>query len=303
MNRLGYAFLLSWLLLAAFCLHGAAADFELPEDETPAADPEDGQPGEAPVAGTAGPELNIPLDPTLRFIIQPTILGLVPPRGLEGYGEVFVRVVEDGRNSITVHYEIKEEVPAPPGEDPDYRPGSDRQTQIRRGEITASGMNRSTAILPPLYWGDGALATDSSLLWLSTESFEALSGGDGCPLDLRYTGPAETAAAGELATAIDELAAAAELEDGANFSLTGAEPVLYPCVVNGERTRLAALHARDSLGLAEYWVLDDSDNPLVLKLTYTLGDGGDAEDLSFVEKGGGYAITSIDFSPDWQPGR
>ncbi len=239
----------------------------------------------------------IPLDGTLRFIIQPTILGLVPPRGPAGYGEVFVRVVTAGSREISVHYEIKEEVPLPEGEEP--APGQENMTRIRRGQITASGIGSSPAILPPLYWGDGEMHTDSALLWLSAESFDTLGGEGSCPIDLLYSGPAQTAAAVELGDAVDQLVEAAELVEDPAFTLNLLEPGLYPCVVNGERVRLPALHATDSLGLAEYWVLDDAANPLVLKLTYTLGNAGDEADLSFVRKGGGYAITSIDFSPGW----
>lgn len=294
MNMLRRVLGLTCVLLAALCALAAAQSEEQPE-ELPA--------GEEPEAAPAREPVDIPLDATLRLIIQPTILGLVPPRGPEGYGEVFVRIVDAGRNSITVHYEIKEEVPLPPGEEPQYRPGADTKTRIRRGEITAGGIRRSKAILPPLYWGDGALETDSSLLWLSRESFRQLSSDGGCALDLRYTGPVEGEAAAELTRAIDRLAADAEPGGDPQFSLEDAEAVLYPCVVNGERARLAALYARDSLGLAEYWVLDDPDNPLVLKLTYGLGDAADDAGMSFVQKGGGYAITSIDFSPDWDPRR
>lgn len=293
MKVLTSAATLAWmLLLTAAQTPAAAQDAATPEADAPA---------EAPEAEPAQEPVTIPLDGTLRFIIQPTILGLVPPRGPAGYGEVFVRIVAAGPGEVAVHYEIKEEVPLPEGEE--ATPGRHSMTRIRRGEITATGIRRSPAILPPLYWGDGNLDTASALLWLSAESFAALSEEGSCPLDLLNCGPVDSAAAAELTAAAQELIEAAELGEGAVFTLDLLEPGMYPCVVNGERVRLSALHARDSLGLAEYWLLDDPGNPLVLKLTYTMGDAGQDGGMSFVQKGGGYAITSIDFSPGWEDRR
>lgn len=262
------------------------------------AEPAEAEPqAEAPAAQI--PIVEIPMSDTLRFIIQPTILGLVPPRGPAGYGEVFVRIVKEDFGSISVHYEIKEEVPQQDDDESDSVPGNDNRTRIRRGEITATGVRRSHSILPPLYWGDGDLHTNSSLLWLSKASYDGLAQQGSCPLNLQDCGPVDSAAAGELKSAVAELLKQAGLDDSAGFTLDKVDAALYPCVVNGARVRLKALHARDSLGLAEYWVLDDEKNPLLLKLTYTLGDAGEQGDMSFIQKGGGYAVTSIDFSPGW----
>lgn len=262
------------------------------------AEPAEAEPQAEPPAGQI-PIVEIPMSDTLRFIIQPTILGLVPPRGPAGYGEVFVRILKKDFGSIAVHYEIKEEISQPDDDETESLPGDENRTRIRRGEITATGIRKSHSILPPLYWGDGDLHTDSSLLWLSKTSYDGLAQQGSCPLDVLDCGPVDSDAAGELKSAVAELLKQAGLDDSAAFTLEKEDAALYPCVVNGERVRLKALHARDSLGLAEYWVLDDAKNPLLLKLTYTLGDAGEQGDMSFIQKGGGYAVTSIDFSPGW----
>ena len=72
---------------------------------------------------------------------------------------------------------------------------------------------------------------------------------------------------------------------------------LYPCLVNGERTALKVVRAVDSLGLAEYWILKDGANPLVLKMSFIPPEGsitGD-EPLGLVRAGSGYAVVEIDF--------
>jgi hypothetical protein len=72
----------------------------------------------------------------------------------------------------------------------------------------------------------------------------------------------------------------------------------YPCWINGVRSELPALTAVDSIGLAEYWILDDPANPLVLKMSFIPPPIEDAEaalGLGLVETGAGYAITEIDF--------
>jgi hypothetical protein len=208
-------------------------------------------------------------------------------------------MVDIRRDAITVHYEIKEEAQAEPDSAGDGANNGGTETRIRRGEITAYGIGASPAILPPLYWGNGDLETDSSLLWLSARSFAELSDAGRCAIDLTYLGPLDTDAAAEAQAALDELLTATDQDDDAGFTLEAPVPVNYPCVVNGERMRLPAIYVRDSLSFAEYWVLDDSANPLVLKLTYTVSGDEQDDDMSYIRRGGGYAVTSIDFSPDW----
>ena len=52
----------------------------------------------------------IPLSTKLRFVIRPTLLGLVPPDDPQDFGEVLVRVVSITGDVLGLRYEIKERV-------------------------------------------------------------------------------------------------------------------------------------------------------------------------------------------------
>jgi len=274
----------------------------------------------APAKNHKEPPPRIPLSVNLRFTVRPTLLGLVPPDDPEGYGELFVRVTDLSGGMLQAHYEVKEEIeqavekPAPlPPEDsehprprltspiPDRRRHKPQQaappplvetksvTRIRRGEITALRLEGARYIESPLMWSDGDWRTDSGLLWLSAETFGALKAEAQAPWDAAGGGGPEEASRSSLAAAVakhaEQLGIAADAP--CHLELTGEGE--YPCVVNGERTRLPALRCRDSLGLAEYWVLDDQDNPLVLEATYLGLEPA-------IAAASGYAITEIDFS-------
>ena len=68
--------------------------------------------------------------------------------------------------------------------------------------------------------------------------------------------------------------------------------------VNGAMSQLAAVHARDSWGVAEYWFLDDPDNPLLLKMSFIASpDASPAEEgiIRQLQAGIGFAITSLNY--------
>jgi len=228
----------------------------------------------------------IPLRADLRFTIRPTLLGLVPPDDPLGFGELLVRIVNAGTAALAVRYEVKEEIAVPPDveREADKLPESvaakhrtlaaqlalpDGQiTRVRRGAISVSGMQGARRFENPLFWGDGDWQTDSSLLWLSAQAFAELKSTTSAQFAMAAPAPA----AGQpdaLAQYTSQLLAAmgAAPDAGPQLWLTsfGAS---YPCYVNGERSALPALLAMDSLGLAEYWVLDDPDNPLILKVSF-----------------------------------
>jgi len=268
------------------------------------------------------PPPRIPLSVNLRFVIRPTLLGLVPPDDPEGYGELFVRVTAlgAGGGTLQAHYELKEQIeqvvetaaPPPPEESERPKPRltspiPDRRrrkpepslpppvvetksvTRIRRGEITALRLDSARYIESPLMWGDGDWRTDSGLLWLSTETFRALKTEAQAPWDAAGGGGPDDAARSALTAAVakhaEQLGLAADAP--CHLRLTGRAE--YPCVVNGERTRVPALRCADSLGVAEYWVLDDEENPLVLEATYLGLEPA-------IAAASGFAITEIDFS-------
>jgi hypothetical protein len=236
--------------------------------------------------------IKIPLVRHLRLVIRPTILGLVPPDNTQHLGEVFVRVTEILPGlKLTARYEIKEQglwdKPGEEGEEPPKR--QKPAVRFRRGFFTARSTAASPAVLPPLLWGDGDFASDGGVLWLPRAVFDELKTGGGVDWDPAFGDAA-------LAEELQRLYPPQEQEDGAEAPAVRLEltsrSVQYPVDVNGERTRLMALAATDSLGASEYIILDDPDNPLLLKLSYS---GEDTAGGGLLESGAGYAVVSIDF--------
>lgn len=245
--------------------------------------------------------LLIPLTDKLRFVVRPTIFGLVPPPDPANYGEVFVRVREVGEDgSLALYYEIKEEVQKKL--DPEKKPPRRKpqpQTTIRRGLITAERKAGHRYILPPLFWQNGDFETPSGLLWLSKHQFSALKLSSQTAWEIGASNGMAQWAKEEYEQVLRKLqGTAAQPGDSRTVLQVVETSASYPVVVNGARVRLPAIKAHDSLGLAEYWILDDPDNPLVLKLTYISGwapgttDG--AEGYS-IFSGGGFAVVEINF--------
>lgn len=242
--------------------------------------------------GTAAPADDdappIPLQRHLRMLIRPTLLGLVPPADPEGYGAAFVRVLSVGGGRLNVRYEIKELTVDAEGED---------LTRIRHGDAIVHGLAAGAGIAPPLFWPDGNFETAGGLLWLPQPLFDALSADGAAPLSVELLSDDDTAR-----TFAERLARlggdAAEAGPGIELELLAAEE-RYSCWVNGERLLLPALRARDNLSLAEYWILSDRDNPLVLKMSFIppLADEGEeaAVQPGLIESGAGYAIVEINF--------
>ena len=230
----------------------------------------------------------IPLQRHLRMLIRPTLLGLVPPADPEGYGAAFVRVLSTGGGSLNVRYEIKELTVDAEGED---------LTRIRHGDATVHGLTAGDGIAPPLFWPDGDFETASGLLWLPRPLFDALSADGAAPLGVELLSDDETARAfaARLARLRGETA---DSGPGLELELLDADE-RYSCWVNGERLLLPALRARDSLSLAEYLILSDRGNPLVLKMSFIPPAAGEEQEAAaepgLMESGAGYAIVEINF--------
>lgn len=233
----------------------------------------------------------IPLQRHLRMLIRPTLLGLVPPADPEGYGAAFVRVLSVGGGRLNVRYEIKELTVDAEGED---------LTRIRHGDAVAHGLTDGEGIAPPLFWPDGDFETAGGLLWLPRPLFDALGADGAAPLSVELVSDDDDAArvfAEQLAGRQNgEGTADSQLE----LRLLTAE-ARYSCWVNGERLSLPALRAVDGLGLAEYWILRDRANPLVLKMSFIppaevqAGPDADGGELGLLAAGAGYAIVQIDY--------
>jgi len=236
---------------------------------------------------------SIPLQHNLRLLVQPTLLGLVPPADAEGYGEVFVRLVQVTASGLTAYYEIKEKIKDSGDE------GS--ATRIRRGEIQVSGIESGLGATPPLFWPVGDWSTEDGLLWLPRASYLELVAKDSCPWQLNCRDSSVNSDAEELGRHLADRGATAEQSEARQSKLKLTGTGNYPCLVNGKRVDLPALRAVDDRGLAEYWILDDEINPILLKMSLLppLSDQGANDEatggLSLLEAGAGYAVVEIDF--------
>ena len=230
---------------------------------------------------TAPETPRIELQRNLRLVIRPTLLGLVPPEDDEGYGLAFIRITNAARDDLALHYEIKELVDSAEGQAREWwqAPPEDAEpmTRIRRGEIKVEGLAEARMMLSPLLWPDGGFNTDSSLLWVSQACYRELSAGGSTLFEGHCAAQAPEALAELEAGLLAERRESAELAEQVPLRLELIRRAGYPVQVNGARLRLPAILARDSAGLAEYWILDDADNPLVLKLSYLPGANTDAD--------------------------
>ena len=237
--------------------------------------------------------VKIPLVRHLRMVIRPTILGLVPPDDDEHLGEVFVRVTEILPGwKLTARFEIKERgiwERTAAEEAADVAPKRRRPAvRFRRGFFTARGSGEGPPILPPLLWGDGDFESAGGVLWLPPEMLQRLKSGGEVDWDPAFGDPV-------LAADLERLSGVAE--DTVKLELRERQ-VRYPVDVNGRRSWLSAVSATDSLGAAEYVILDDADNPLVLKLSFAgegLPDAGGKDGGGLATAGAGYAVVSLDF--------
>jgi len=238
------------------------------------------------------PGLDIPLQRQLRMVIRPTLMGLVPPVDSEGYGEIFIRVLRVNVAGLDVRYEIKERV--------QLATNTGDTPRIRRGEIHVTGLENGTGITPPLFWPDGDWTAADGLVWLPRESYRELVASGSCPWQIDYSSGLQDESIAELRRHLNrqnETESAADSE----FRLVLESQGLYPCWVNGERTELAAQRAVDSLGLAEYWILADETNPLLLKLSFippaleAAAADRSPHELDVLEAGIGCAVVEIDF--------
>lgn len=287
----------------------ATADDPVSEDPAPAQQ-EPAAEETADKAPKLPPELplaTIPLRENLRFTLRPTILGLIPPDSAEDYGEGLVRVSERSGNRITLHYEIKEEIEKQRGGDEMYElqeapieTRTEYLTRFRRGDAVVDNYQSGRRIACPLFWQDGDFrASDYGLMWIPAGLLETLKDEGSCDWQMDFTTGAKSDMASELEQLVEARRKGNGIADGtaARLELIREEG-RYIVPVNGAMSQLAAVHARDSWGVAEYWFLDDPDNPLLLKMSFIASpDASPAEEgiIRQLQAGIGFAITSLNY--------
>ncbi len=292
-----------------------------PPAETPATDsstkdpdagsstaPADAQPAAEPaVPATGAPRPThadappIPLRGNLRMVIRPTILGLVPNRDPEGYGEVFARVLAADGSRAQLYFEVKEFVkrsgprtswlaslqedtdsegaggtthaPAAGNHAPVPEIGANADPQPRElmladfgHRIEETRIRRGELNFSGL---DSAAMASPPLFW-GDGPWQASGSG----IWLSRALLAQLKQSGQAVWQRFEMYGppAPANAEAASLIVIKAD-AKYPCVVNGARVMLPALYCRDSLGLAEYWIHDDPANPLLLKLSFLPPEG------------------------------
>ncbi|MEZ5336736.1 MAG: hypothetical protein R3F46_00595 [bacterium] len=290
----------------------AAQDDPANDPDTPVSQPADDaestqQEERASVGAPALPLASIPLQENLRFTVRPTILGLIPPDSAEDYGEGLIRVSQRQGRQLTLHYEIKEEIEKERGGAETFElqeaPAEMRTeflTRFRRGDAVVEDFSSGRRIASPLFWEDGDFrARDYGLLWVEYGLLAELKENGSAAWDLHCTTSAESERAAELNDLMDSRRRAQGLADGAEPRLELLEAQgRYIVPVNGEMSQLAAVHARDSFGVAEYWFLDDPDNPLLLKMSFIASPDASPNQAGILRQllaGVGFAVTSINY--------
>ena len=186
--------------------------------------------------------------------------------------------------------------------EPDPKPPvADWIERQREGAVTLSQWQDSNALLLPALWPEGSQTlTGESLIWLSPAAFTELRGARRTRFGLGLLerslpqgvsprlAPALDALAERLREAADQRRRLADLEaerDFGSFSLK----------VNGRSVEVPTVVARS--WFADYVILDDADNPLVLKLTLNPISAGPLDifsPLALLKTLLGYQVVAID---------
>jgi hypothetical protein len=228
---------------------------------------------------TPQPATSSALAPGMQIgVVRTTVGGLtvgnqVDP-GQAGGGMLITVQDVQPRQAVTVRWQrTVERVVPPDGPTPVVGVGTPEPTPVmeaitQEGRITGGGLDDAHAALLPIYWPQVETeATETSLMWLSAEAFGELK-------ETRQTGWSAdvlTRISNLPRWALDEIDEAAAERD----ILLTAEPefVEFEVTVNGDPRTVQAIEAFDDFG-NRYLILDDAENPLILKFTFNVVSTG-----------------------------
>jgi len=186
------------------------------------------------------------------------------------------------------------------GEDAPKEPEVDTERQTVIGSLKDINLKSTHKIFLPAYWPTGDATTpDLSAIWVSAEIYEELKGTKNSTV---YFGILDSALFGALATAAqfaDSVAAlqkdAAAISTRVDVDLVNAdEPSEWELLVNGEEVTVQVIKARNWFG--EFVVLDNPQNPLILKMTFNPISAGALDLISgtaFLKSLLGYEVTQL----------
>jgi len=222
---------------------------------------------------TPQPSTSPALAPGLQIGIMPTTLGgftigrPVDPDRVGGGMLVTVEEVQP-KQSVTVAWqrtverEISSEEPTPVVGIGTPAPTPDIKTMTQEGLITGQALDDAHAALLPIYWPQVETeATDTSLMWLSSQAFNELKE----TRQTRWSADVLTRLSNLPRWALDQID---EATADRNISLT-AEPefIEFEVTIDNQPTAVQAIEAIDDFG-NEYIILDNAENPLILKFTF-----------------------------------
>jgi hypothetical protein len=157
-------------------------------------------------------------------------------------------------------------------------------------------------LFPPAYWPtDNIPSRSTSAIWISNEVYEELTKTKTATIYFGITddflfGAMNTAQ--QFSDAINALKASVQkIQNKTDVDLTKADAELaeWPLTVNGKDIKVQVIKARNWYG--EIVVLDNPQNPLILKMTFNPVDAGLANlatNNSFLQSLIGYEITRLD---------
>lgn len=179
------------------------------------------------------------------------------------------------------------------------------QRVVTTGTVTQIDLHAPHELYLPTYWkdGDNRLLQDKSAIWLSDDAFQELTRTNKTELDYGYLASGASAIVKNISALNASLS---KLRNAATDVGKTQDPLLLevvstneemPLLVNGKQVNVSVIRARNWFG--EVTILNNRQNPLVLKMTYNPLVTGAAELLGN-DKGlqtlFGYQINAINIA-------
>lgn len=279
-------------------------------------------------AAARSPEgASLGLRPGMTIRLAPTVLGLGASLSRwtgDDTGIKAVSVVEAAADGLVVEWreKVKEETegsrrrrqafeddrprsgvgePEPEAPPPDY------VERVKRGRLHATGFEASRRMNLPALWPEGEHELEQgSLLWMSPTAFRELRATRQTVWRLGIVGSSlgePVAALTELSRGLEALRARLEESEPERRAFDSIEAeadfATFELAVDGRPTAVRAILARN--WFAEYVILDNQENPLILKVTLNPLSGGALDvfsPLGALKSILGYQVLELETCPD-----